>query len=79
MRSIYAVMGQLVLAASNYAVFVVFARRLDPEAFIAFDQVEKGKDVPKFHAVDSHRLRKDEVRKGGEPGDSLRTAFEQEN
>ena len=36
MRSMYAVLGQMVLAASNYAVFVVFARKLDPEAFIAF-------------------------------------------
>ena len=36
MRSIYAVTGQMVLAASNYAVFVVFARNLDPAAFVAF-------------------------------------------
>lgn len=36
MRSLYAVVGQMTLSASNYAVFVLLARLLAPDDFIAF-------------------------------------------
>ena len=36
MKSIYAVMVQVLVVGSDYALFIVFARQLDPEAFVAF-------------------------------------------
>jgi hypothetical protein len=35
-RSIYAVVGQMVISASNYGVFVVLARKLSVDSFVAF-------------------------------------------